>query len=449
MLSLAWAYLRDRPLTTALNVLLLSIAVAMLVLLMQLGQQGGDRLERDAEGIDLVVGAKGSPLQLIMSSVFHIDQPTGNIPGSSIDLLRRDPAVSRVVPLALGDSFRGFRIVGTDGAFADQYELALADGAFFDEPMQAVLGAEVARQTGAKLGQQFVGSHGLGEEEGQGHEHAPFTTVGILAPTGGVADRLILTSVESVWDVHGIEHDHHGDDHRADGSHDGDTHDRHDHHDEAAPQDHDHAVDEGAVAQAQDAPLRRPVLQAASNELHPELTALLVTYANASGALRIPSMINRQTELQAAVPATETARLLGLVGASIEGLRLFAWLLALTGGLAIFVALLNMARSREGDLALLRVMGASRSRVFGTVILEGVITAAIGALVGLLLAHGILAIAGSAFPVLADLGLSATSILPAEFMLAAAVIAIGIAAAILPAWRVFRLDPVQTLSRSH
>lgn len=439
MLSLAWAYLRDRPLTTALNVLLLSIAVAMLVLLMQLGQQGSDRLQRDAEGIDLVVGSKGSPLQLIMSSVFHIDQPTGNIPGDSIDLLRRDPAVERVVPLALGDNFRGFRIVGTDEGFAQQYDLELAEGEYFAAPMQAVLGAEVARRTGATLGQKFIGSHGLTEEEDQGHEHAPFATVGILEPTGGVTDRLILTSVESVWDVHGIEHDHDEDGH---GEHEhGDEHDHEDEHGATGGSDHDHSEEDAAAT-------RSPILQAASNELEPEMTALLVTYANASGALRIPSMINRQTELQAAVPATETARLLGLVGASIEGLRLFAWLLALTGGLAIFVALLNMAHNREGDLALLRVMGASRIEVFGTVILEGFITALIGALVGLGLAHGLLAIASTAFPVLADLGLSPTSILPAEFLLGAAVLAIGVVAALIPAWRVFRLDPVQTLSRS-
>ena len=96
MLKLAWAYLRDRPLTTALNILLLAIAVAMLVLLLQFGTQARDRFERDAEGIDLVVGAKGSPLQLILSSVFHVDQPTGNVPLNSLELLRRDPAVARI-----------------------------------------------------------------------------------------------------------------------------------------------------------------------------------------------------------------------------------------------------------------------------------------------------------------------------------------------------------------
>jgi putative ABC transport system permease protein len=220
MIGLAFAYLRDRPLTTALNLLLIGIAMAMLVLLLQLGTQANARLERDARGVDLVVGAKGSPLQLILSSIFHLDQPTGNIPLAARTLLERDPAVAQVVPLALGDRFAGYRIVGTDAGFGRLYGTRLAEGRAFTAPMEAIMGAEVARATGAGLGQKFVGSHGLVEEAGQdqGHDHAPFETVGILAPTGGVVDRLILTPVESVWQLHGIaiqahkkvrdEHDH-------------------------------------------------------------------------------------------------------------------------------------------------------------------------------------------------------------------------------------------------
>lgn len=242
MITLALAYLRDRPLTTALNVLLLAISVAMLVLLLQLGTQASERFDRDARGIDLVVGAKGSPLQLILSSVFHIDQPTGNIPLSARTLLERDPAVAKVVPLALGDNFDGFRIVGTDKGFAALYGTRLAAGRAFAAPMEAVIGAEVARATGAGLGQKFIGSHGLGEDEdgAQGHDHAPFVVVGILAPTGGVADRLILTSVESVWAVHGIG---------ADGWQDGET----DHEDAAG---HTHEHEEGCASSASSADRR-------------------------------------------------------------------------------------------------------------------------------------------------------------------------------------------------
>lgn len=424
MIRLAFAYLADRPLTSALNMLLLAISVAMLVLLMQVSRQAETRFERDVAGIDLVVGAKGSPLQLILSAVFHVDQPTGNIPAESLDLLRRDRAVARAVPLALGDNFRGFRIVGTDASFGALYGLSLAEGRDFTAPMEVVLGAEVARTTGARLGQKFIGSHGLGADEAgeQGHDHAPFETVGILAPSGTVADRLILTSVESVWAVHGIAEDH---DHE-----EGEEH--HDH-------DHDHA---------KPAPASAAPLQAARGGPEADLTALLVTYRNASAAIRIPAMINRQTALQAAVPATETARLLELIGASLAGVEVFAWLLAATGALAIFVALLAALRAREGDLALLRVMGASRAQVFGTVLLEGVITAAAGAALGWLAAHGLITLAAARFATLSDLGLAPFQPYSGEMALIAGVIVIGALAALIPAIRIYRLDPARVMARN-
>jgi len=158
-------------------------------------------------------------------------------------------------------------------------------------------------------------------------------------------------------------------------------------------------------------------------------------------------MIDRQTEMQAAVPATETARLLQLLGSSLDGIRIFAWALAVTGGLAIFVALLNMARTRESDLALLRVMGASKRQVFATVILEGVITAAMGAVAGWIFAHILLSSAQSVSPTLSDLGLRDFSPLPGEALLLLTVIAIGAIAALVPALRVYALDPAKVLAR--
>ncbi len=455
MIDLALAYLRDRPLTTALNVLLLAISTAMLILLLQFSSQVRDRFERDVQGVDLVVGAKGSPLQLILSSLFHIDQPTGNIPLESLDMLRNDPAIARAVPLALGDNFRGYRIVGTDHSFAGLYDLQLAQGAHFDRPMQAVLGADVAAQTGATLGQKFIGSHGFATDEdgAQGHDHAVFETVGILRPSGTVADRLILVSYQSVWDVHGIAH---GDDDflSAEADHADTHHDHDDHAHENSDHDVSHRLSTSQdVSRAEPLPgaSRAGLLQGASRAPgsgpEPELTAILVTYRNASAAVRVPAMIDRQTQMQAAVPAIETARLLGLLGASFEGLRIFAWLLAMTGGLAIFVALLNMARARESDLALLRVMGASRMQVFATVILEGVITALLGALAGWLGAHALLSLARANFPSLAEMGLSAWGPLAGEAALILAVLAIGTVAAFVPALRVYRLDPAHLLAR--
>jgi len=411
--GLSLAYLRDRALGTALNILLLTLGVATMVILVLFSAQLGERFQRDAEGIDLVVGAKGSPLQLILSSIYQVDAPTGNIPLETVDRLRRDPTVGQVIPLALGDSFRGFRIVGTEPSYIAHYQGALAAGRGWDKPFETVIGAEVARRTGAGLGQKFMGSHGLAG--GGGHEHAehPFVVTGVLAPTGTVMDRLILTSVESVWDVHGIDHDA-----------------------REGAAGHEHA--ESAELNA----------STARGHAEPEVTALLVTYRSPLAAVRLPSFINRQTSLQAAAPAVEITRLLSLVGVGLDAVRGFAVLLILTSGLSIFVGLYTALRHREADLALLRVMGAAPRAIFGQIVLEGLLLAAAGAVLGVIVGHGVVALAGAAFDQLRDMGLSALRFEPAEALIVLAALAMGALAALIPAAKVFGVDIADTLAHA-
>jgi len=396
--ELAFAYMRERVLATLLNVALLALSVAALVMLLIASAQIGERLERNSQGIDLVVGAKGSPLQLILSSIYQMDRPTGNIPLSSLQSLRRDPGVARVIPLALGDAFRGYRIVGTEPGYLSLYKAEIAAGRMFAGEGDCVIGAEAARALGLTVGQRFIGGHGMGEDDGglgAEHEANPFTVTAILKPTGTVADRLIITSIDTIWHMHGIE----------------------------ASQDNAAAAD-------------------------PEITALLVTYRNAAGAVRLPLMINRQTNMQAAVPAIETNRLLSLLGVGIDGARLFGWLLALIGGLSIFVAMLNAASAREGDLALLRVMGATRAQVFGTIMLEGTVTALIGALTGVLTAHLVIAQIMSGQSPLAQLGIDPWRWNGGEAAIVAIVVGIGAMTALVPAMRIFTANLATMLGKS-
>ncbi len=160
---LAFAYARRRPLATALVVLLLAAGTAVVALTLLVARELEGRLTRDAAGIDLVVGAKGSPLQLVLAGVFHVDVPPGNIPLASVAQLRANPMIAQAIPLALGDSFRGFRIVGTEAALVEHYGGRLAAGALWTRPMEAVLGSEVARASALGVGGTFAGSHGLAE----------------------------------------------------------------------------------------------------------------------------------------------------------------------------------------------------------------------------------------------------------------------------------------------
>jgi len=421
--GLSVAYLRDRALNTGLNILLLTLAVATMVILVLFSAQLGERFERDARGIDLVVGAKGSPLQLILSSVYHVDVPTGNIPLDTLEVLRRDPTVAAAIPLALGDNFRGFRIVGTEPGLIDNYRGRLAAGRNWKAAGEAVIGAEVARRTGAGLGQKFLGSHGLVAEGGQKHDEHPFQVVGVLAASGTVLDRLILTSVDSVWDVHGIHHQEH------EVGHDGTGHEH------AEDHGHEHEAD------AANASVRKQTAE-------PEVTAILVRYNSALAAVRLPAFINRQTALQAAVPAVETTRLLALLGVGLDAVRAFAALLLLSGCLSIFVALYTALRQREADMAMLRVMGATPAAIFAQVISEGLLLAAAGAIFGLLLGHSVVAVAAASFEQLKEVGLNAWRFESAEAWIVLVTLAAGAIAALLPALRVFGVDIAKTLAHT-
>jgi putative ABC transport system permease protein len=198
----------------------------------------------------------------------------------------------------------------------------------------------------------------------------------------------------------------------------------------------DHVEDEG-----------RPLL-AGPSAMSPEITAVLVSYRSPAAAIRLPAAINRQTALQAAVPAAETARFLTLFEGAIAGARLFGWLIAGAGALSIFTVLLAAARGREGDMALLRVMGATRGQVFGMVFLEGILTALAGGLLGLGLAHLLLEAAARSSFTLSGLGLGGGSVHAGELAILGGAVLLGALAGLIPAARVFGQDLAATLARA-
>lgn len=346
-LALAWRYLWARPLGAALNVLLLSLGLASITFLLLVSAQLARAFDRDLAGIDVVVGAKGSPMQLILSGVLHIDVPPGNIPLKAVRALEKNPLVQRIIPISLGDNFRAFRIVGTSPAYIDHYQATLAQGTVWSAPMQVVLGATVARKLGLQLGNTFVGSHGLGAG---GHLHGdnPYTVAGILAPSGTVLDRLILTDTASVWKVH-----------------------------------------EDYTASEDDSAADRAVM-----EEEREITMALVQYKTPMAALSFPRYVNTSTEMQAAAPALEITRLLNMLGLGTDVLRAFAGVLLLTAGLSVFIALWSAVRERRADLALLRMLGAAPRKVAALLLCEAVWLGLVASVLGLLLGQGFAAALG-------------------------------------------------------
>lgn len=390
------AQLARRPLQTALSILLLALGVATLVFVLLVQNQMTRNLTRDAAGVDMVVGAKGSPLQLILSAVYHVDVPTGNVPLSAVETLRANKLVASAMPLSLGDNYRGFRIVGAEPALLAHYGGTLAQGALWQGRLQAVIGAEVARTTGLTVGGAFFGAHGL-SADGPVHDDAEYRVVGVLAPTGTVLDRLVLTDLESVWFVH-----------------------------------------EGEATD----PTEREILMAER-----EVTAILVRYASPLAAAILPRQVNADPRLQAAVPANEVARLFAVVGAGIDTMRAFAAILFGAALLALFVALMNALEERRYDIAILRLLGASRARVAALLLLEAWMLAAAALLLGVLLAMVGVAVVGQWLAQARSFPLSPFD-WPAEvglvLLLAACVATL---AALLPAWRASRMQVHDALAQ--
>lgn len=428
LLTLSWKYLSFRPLATGLNVILLAFGLAIITVLLLVQHQFEQKMTRDAAGIDLVVGAKGSPLQLILSSVYHIDFPTGNIKMEEAQRISRSRLVKQVIPLAMGDNVQGFRILGTNHDYLDLYEVKFAAGKAWEKPFEVTLGAESAQILGLKLGDTFSGSHGISVGSHDHDQHA-FRVTGILAPSGKVVDRLVLTSIESVW----YTHDEEGG---------------------AEPISSEEGEEAGlTVEEAPDLGMD-PHLQAVAARGFPisdqerEVTTLLIRYRNPMAAIQLPRMINSGTSMQAASPAFEMSRLFELLGVGISLLKGLALALVVIAGLSIFIALYNSLKERKYDLAILRTLGASRTQLVALVFLEGISLTILGAIFGIAFGHGFLALivefASQEIVSLVDPWI----FLPEEGLIFGYALAVGIIASLIPAWSAYQTSIAKQLTKT-
>ena len=414
--TLSSNYARHRPLNTALNVLLLALGIATITVLLLLSRQVEDTLTHNSRGVDLVVGAKGSPLQIILSSVFHADFPTGNISLADVRPLQRNRLIKNMIPLALGDSYRGFRIVGTNYDYPELYEAELQAGSWWKAPLEVVLGANVAQQLQLAPGDAFHSSHGLADDRINVHDEQAFRVIGLLEPTASVLDNLILTAVESVWAVH-------------------------DTHADADSVAHESRMAQGSITQRGLPPTGQP--RGGEGQ---EITALLLQYRSPMAAVQLPRFINQRTNLQAASPPFEVARLFSLVGVGVDGLQAFAYVIILIAALSTFIALYNALRERQYDLAVMRSLGASRATLFLLMVLEGVIVSVAGGVLGLLLGHGFVGLLTQWVPQ-SGLGLRALRIIPEEGWLLLGSVLVGVGAALLPALAAYRTNVAQVLAQ--
>lgn len=408
--SLSLHALRARLLGSFLAVLLTAFGVMTALVVLQFSASAAARIARDGAGIDIVIGAKGSPLQLVLSALYHADVPTGNMPYAEAEKWMRHPQVRAAYPLALGDNWRGFRIVGTVPEYPAHYGATLAAGRMWEKPFEAVAGAA----TGLSPGAAFAGAHGL-DPGGHRHDDHLYRVVGVLKPTGSVIDRLILTPVDSVLRLHGqalpaAAHDH---------DHDHD-HEHHHHHDD--DHDHDHAAPAGDA----------------------EITALLVRAAGPLAHIHLPRAVNQNSQLIAANPALEMARLGAVFGIGTRTLGILSACLIGLAALGIFAGVASSLEARGGDLAVLRALGYTPLRLFLVVFYEGMMLSAAGLALGLALGRAGYLWLSQHLPALVQ-GQAAPP--DAQWLLLSlCVLAAGFCASLPPALRAARTDPAALLS---
>ncbi len=379
-----------KPLNTALSLVLLAFGVGIISLLIMLETRLQEQFDRNINGIDLVLGAKGSPLQLILANVYHVDVPTGNISRREAERIMKHPYIESGIPLAYGDNFEGHRIVGTTHDYHRHYDVELASGSLFEVPYSATIGAGVAKTTGLKIGDQFFSSHGLKDATDVHADHA-FTVIGIFEESGSVIDQLILTPMESVWGVHLEEAEERGED-----------------------------------------PSQ-------------EITAVLLKKKNPLAVVMLPGLL-KETNMQIALPSIEINRLQSNFGIGMQTLRAIAILVMIISFVSVFISLYNSLKDRKYELALMRTMGATRVTVFTLILLEGLLMTFAGIILGLITARiGLIAL-GSVIKDQFRYEMTDIGLLTGEYLLVGITIFVGVLASLLPAISALRIDISKTLA---
>lgn len=439
--------MRQRALATTLTAVSVALAVALTVAIVHIKRGMEDRFQQSTIGYEMVVGAKGSPLQLILNTVFNLDISPGNIPWSVVEKLRADKRVKAVVPFSVGDNYHGFRIIGTSDKFKDSFGYQLTEGRWFnfsEEALrdafaeanersheriakehgkelaksaehhhavsEAVIGATVAHETGLRLGQTFIAEHGLeSDSNAEQHTDNPWTVVGILAATGTAVDRGLFINLDSFYHIEG------------------------------------HEVRDTVKADATKIEVKKE--EEKDNDPDPgQVSSVALKLHSPVHALGLYREINDSPDAMAAFPAVEVRKLFAIVGNIDLILLAQAILIGLVAGVAIAVSIYNSMSERRREIAVMRALGARRKTIFAVVVLEAVAICALGGLTGIVGGHVIVAFANSVLHQVSGFTVSPLAFQPVELLIAAGCIVLGALSGLGPAARAYRTEVAEHLS---
>jgi putative ABC transport system permease protein len=402
LLRLTWRSLWNRRTSLLLTLLSIAISVALLLGVEYIRKEARQSFMSTLSGTDLVVGARSGPVQLLLYSVFRIGNATNNISWESYQHFANHKWVDWTVPLSLGDSHKGYRVLGTNTDYfryyrhADQRLLSFAAGEPFTGVYDAVLGAEVARKLNYQVGDKIIVAHGAGATSFSEHKNKPFTVTGILKPTGTPVDRTVHVTLEGIEAIH---------------------------------------VDwKGGVPVPG---FEIEAERAAKMDLQPEvITAFLLGLKTRTAAFRLQREINeyRREPLLATLPGTALAELWRAIGQFEVVLRIITVFVLIAGLLGMLTTLLSTLNERRREMAILRAVGAHPSHVFILFILEALVIALLGGLLGMTLVALLVQIARPW--VIAEYGLYLHSWWPqlTDWLLLLLVIGLALIFSTLPAW---------------
>ena len=444
ILRLSWKNIISKPLPSLLSMLLLAVGLSTAIILKLTEHQLTENINNTGKDVKLVIGAKGSRLQLVLSSVFQIDNPTGNINYGFYTLLKRNRMIKEMIPVSMGDSYKRKRIVGTNHDYIRLFSGKLKDGVLFEKPLEATIGSVVASELGLKVGDEFVGGHGM-EEVLHSHDEYKYKVVGVLDRSGSVLDNLILTPVQTVW----IMHAGHNDDseYTLEGTEEA-AHDEHEHaHEEiledSLPQKHEEHNHE----HHEHAELNLEELLANIDPKDREITAILFPNLSGNAKIGVLNNANNQPNMMAVDPAPEIALLKNKLTPFVSIIIAISWFITVIAMFSVFIGLLNSLRGRKYEIALMRVLGASKAKVLVSILFEGIILSVLGYLLCLVLSHAGMELIGNWMQNEYQYEFTGWIFLNSELIYLLVAIAIGLVSALIPAYKAYNTDISETLSK--
>jgi len=417
----------SKKLKNFLTIFAIMISLLLIICIQNISSQLVNNVENQTKEYDLIVGKTGSGIGLALNSIFYYGVPEGNIDIAYLEKLSSSKYVKKIVPIGMGDNYRGYKIIGTTPSFFSGDQFKLKEGKYIEDEFEVVLGSTIAQKGNMKIGDKFKGNHGLSEEveedEEEGHHHhdMEYTVVGILEPTNTPNDTILFTTIESLWEVHGLHHDKSGD-------HEHET--EHNEESEELEEHSSHAIG-GKKEAVED-----------STAL---ITALLIRAKDMSSQTMLYNELSNDSNIQVIIPNQALREFLNYIRVFTVIITLIASVSVVISIIMLFITMLTSSIEQRKDTSILRALGASRGIIFIINICQMLILALIGVILGLILSHIVIGIIGNIIVTKYGLYMSGLIFQKEEFIAMLITIVLALIAGIIPAMMVYKTDATKYL----